>query len=131
MARTAPVFVALVAIVAATVGTELSISQGLEELNGKKLFERETFGGNGRTCETCHSKLTGTLSLADVQRIIGKADPDDRFLIHDALDDDGSARRESRRTERSASLSRCRHGSRWGTTQARGMSPSFAESHRL
>ena len=59
------------------------------ELNGKKLFEKETFGGNGRTCQTCHSKHTGTLSLADVQRIIDKADPDDRFLIHDALDDDG------------------------------------------
>ena len=59
------------------------------ELNGKKLFEKETFGGNGRTCQTCHSKHTGTLGLADVQRIIEKADPDDRFLIHDALDDDG------------------------------------------
>ena len=60
-----------------------------QELNGKKLFEKETFGGNGRTCQTCHSKRTGTLGLADVQRIIDKADPDDRFLIHDALDDDG------------------------------------------
>ena len=28
-------------------------------------------------------------TLADVQRIIDKADPDDPFLIHDALDDDG------------------------------------------
>jgi hypothetical protein len=59
------------------------------ELKGKKLFERETFGGNGRTCQTCHSKRTGTISVADVQEIIEKADPDDRFLIHDALDDDG------------------------------------------
>jgi cytochrome c peroxidase len=58
------------------------------ELDGKKLFEKETFGGNGRTCRTCHSKDTGTLTPADVQRIIEK-DPDDRFLIHDALDDDG------------------------------------------
>jgi cytochrome c peroxidase len=90
MARTVPQFVALAVIIAsATVGTELSVSKGLEPLNGKKLFERETFGGNGRTCETCHSKLTGTLGLADVQRIIDKSDPDDRFLIHDALDDDG------------------------------------------
>ena len=59
------------------------------ELKGKKLFEKETFGGNGRTCRTCHSKRTGTLTLADVQRIIHKAKPDDPFLIHDALDDDG------------------------------------------
>ena len=59
------------------------------KLDGKKLFDRETFGGNGRTCLTCHSKETGTFSLSDVQRIIDKADPDDAFLIHDALDDDG------------------------------------------
>jgi len=58
------------------------------ELDGKKLFEKETFGGNGRTCSTCHSKQTGTLSLDDVQQIIDKADPD-KFLIDDALDDDG------------------------------------------
>ena len=59
------------------------------ETNGKKLFEKELFGGNGRTCQTCHAKHTGTLGLADVQGIIERADPDDRFLIHDALDDDG------------------------------------------
>ena len=59
------------------------------KLDGKKLFDKETFGGNGRTCLTCHSKDTGTFTLSDVQRIIDKADPDDAFLIHDALDDDG------------------------------------------
>jgi len=58
------------------------------ELDGKKLFEKETFGGNGRTCRTCHGKDTGTLALSDVQRIIDKADPD-AFLVHDALDEDG------------------------------------------
>jgi cytochrome c peroxidase len=97
MARTAPQLVALAVITAvATVGgNNLSVSKTLGqaepgmELNGKKLFERETFGGNGRTCLTCHSKLTGTLTLDDVQQIIEKADPDDPFLIHDALDDDG------------------------------------------
>ena len=69
----------------AELGAELS----RKKLNGRKLFERETFGGNGRTCLTCHAKRTGTLTLEDVQRIIEKADPDDPFLIHDALDDDG------------------------------------------
>jgi cytochrome c peroxidase len=59
------------------------------ELDGKKLFEEEPFGGNGRTCRTCHQKDTGTLTLADVQRIIDKADADDPLLLHDALDDDG------------------------------------------
>ena len=60
------------------------------ELDGKKLFEKETFGGNGRTCSTCHNKESGTLTLADVQRIIDKRDPNDAFLIHDALDEDGA-----------------------------------------
>ena len=56
---------------------------------GRSSSTTETFGGNGRTCLTCHSKDTGTLTLSDVQRIIDKADPDDAFLIHDALDEDG------------------------------------------
>jgi cytochrome c peroxidase len=60
------------------------------ELAGKKLFDKETFGGNGRTCQTCHSKDAGTLTLADVQRVIDKGDPDDPLLIHDARDDDGA-----------------------------------------
>src|SRR5437016_1767547 len=33
---------------------------GLQDLvQGKRLFERETFGGNGRTCLTCHSRDSG------------------------------------------------------------------------
>lgn len=59
------------------------------KLDGKKLFDNETFGGNGRTCLTCHNKDTGTLTVSDVQRIIDKAEPDDAFLKHDALDEDG------------------------------------------
>ncbi|MGB2714732.1 MAG: hypothetical protein WBC51_11165 [Vicinamibacterales bacterium] len=96
MARTVSHLVALGVTMACAVGggrdLSLSTSPGRAEpveLNGKKLFEQETFGGNGRTCLTCHSKLTGTLTLADVQRLIDKADPDDTFLIHDALDEDG------------------------------------------
>ena len=98
MARNVRQLVALgasISISLALAGGVLSFSNGLgqaelgEKLNGKKLFEQETFGGNGRTCETCHNKETGTLTLADVQRVIDKADPDDPLLIHDALDDDG------------------------------------------
>jgi hypothetical protein len=97
MARTTSQRVTLGVVIAfATVGgSDACLSQGLGqaepgiELKGKKLFERETFGGNGRTCRTCHSKRTGTLTLADVQRIIAKAKPEDPFLIHDALDADG------------------------------------------
>lgn len=102
MARTTSQRVAsLVLIALATVGCSppalagtLGQSEpGLEldgkKLRGKKLFEKETFGGNGRTCRTCHSKRTGTLTLADVQRIMHRAKPDDPLLIHDALDADG------------------------------------------
>lgn len=34
---------------------------------GKKLFNKETFDGNGRTCRTCHTKETGTLSPEQIQ----------------------------------------------------------------
>jgi len=97
MARTVPQLALLGATIAFAIGgaSGVSFSNGLGraepglELGGKKLFEKETFGGNGRTCLTCHRKDTGTVTLADVQQIIDRADPDDPFLIHDALDDDG------------------------------------------
>jgi cytochrome c peroxidase len=97
MARTSRQLAALAVAITFALGSasDLSLSKELDqdelgiELHGGKLFDKGTFGGNGRTCLTCHSKETGTLTLADVQRIIDKADPDDAFLIHDALDDDG------------------------------------------
>jgi cytochrome c peroxidase len=75
-------------------GHHPSLSQGLGqgepglEFDGKRLFDKETFGGNGRTCNTCHSRETGTLTLADVRRIVEQSDPDN-LLIHDALDENG------------------------------------------
>jgi cytochrome c peroxidase len=97
MARTSRQLAALGVTVALALssGSNASLSNGLAqdelglELHGKKLFDKETFGGNGRTCLTCHSKDTGTLTLSDVQRIIDKADPNDALLIDDALDDGG------------------------------------------
>ena len=53
---------------------------------GARLFRKETFGGNGRTCETCHSRSTGTLSPADVQRLL-LARPGDPLFLHDGLED--------------------------------------------
>jgi len=47
------------------------------------LFRKETFGGNGRTCETCHSPSTGTLSPEDVRL----KSPTDPVFLHDGLDD--------------------------------------------
>src|SRR5689334_10326859 len=35
---------------------------------GSFLFTRETFGGNGRVCSTCHTS-TGTLSPTDIQKL--------------------------------------------------------------
>jgi hypothetical protein len=53
---------------------------------GRRLFRKETFGGNGRTCETCHSRSTGTLSPHDVQQLL-KHEPSNPLFLHDGLDD--------------------------------------------
>jgi hypothetical protein len=50
---------------------------------GRRLFRKETFGGNGRTCETCHSPSTGTLSPEDVRL----KSPSDPLFLQDGLDD--------------------------------------------
>jgi hypothetical protein len=57
--------------------------------DGQRLFDIETFGGNGRTCLTCHMRETGTITLEDIARRRA-ANPDDELFRHDALDDDGS-----------------------------------------
>ena len=96
MARTQARHIALAVTIVLTAASGGSVailagSQTAEagkELNSKRLFDKETFGGNGRTCLTCHSKETGTLTLADIQRIVDKGDSE-HLLIHDALDDDG------------------------------------------
>ena len=53
---------------------------------GRRLFDEETFGGNGRTCLTCHSRENGTFSPADARRRLAQ-DPDDPLFRHDGLDD--------------------------------------------
>jgi cytochrome c peroxidase len=64
---------------------------------GERLFDEETFGGNGRTCATCHSGNrpgghgTGTLTLDEVATRLrrhqrGDFDP---LFVHDGLDADG------------------------------------------
>jgi cytochrome c peroxidase len=55
-------------------------------LEGQRLFERETFGGNGRTCLTCHTRETGTVSPQDAQKRFRK-DPGDALFDHDGSDD--------------------------------------------
>src|SRR6476646_6613802 len=53
---------------------------------GQRLFDHETFGGNGRTCRTCHSGAHGTISLEDVGDRL-REDPSDPLFLHDGLDD--------------------------------------------
>jgi len=53
---------------------------------GRRLFDVETFGGNGRTCRTCHTKQTGTLSPEEIQERL-REEPDDALFVHDGLDE--------------------------------------------
>ena len=53
---------------------------------GRRLFEEETFGGNGRTCATCHSRTTGTVSPADAEQRFAD-DPADPLFVADGSDD--------------------------------------------
>src|SRR4051812_26639435 len=55
-------------------------------LEGKRLFEQATFGGNGRTCATCHTAATGTVSPEDAQKRF-RRDPGDPLFLHDGSDD--------------------------------------------
>lgn len=50
--------------------TEVSSSAlSADALAGRELFEHATFGGNGRTCATCHTKETGTLSPEQIREL--------------------------------------------------------------
>jgi len=53
---------------------------------GRQLFEDGTFGGNGRTCVTCHSRNSGTVSIGDVNRRL-RRDPNDALFLQDGSDD--------------------------------------------
>jgi hypothetical protein len=71
--------------------SQASLSSGLFRTLGdfkkaRDLFERETFGGNGRTCATCHNSATGTLSPLEAQRRF-EHDPSDPLFLADGSDD--------------------------------------------
>jgi hypothetical protein len=57
-----------------------------EVSEGQRLFDHETFGGNGRTCRTCHSGNDGTINLEEVAERL-REDPSDPLFLHDGLDD--------------------------------------------
>jgi cytochrome c peroxidase len=54
--------------------------------DGERLFTTETFGGNGRTCQTCHSAQTGTVSPQDARERLSK-DYRDPLFVFDGSDD--------------------------------------------
>ena len=63
-----------------------SEASGAQINDGQRLFDHETFGGNGRTCRTCHSGNDGTIDPEEVaERLL--ADPSDPLFLHDGLDD--------------------------------------------
>jgi cytochrome c peroxidase len=75
---------------AQTVASDQSIAHSgpvRDFLEGRRLFDHETFDGNGRTCETCHTRETGTVSPKDARRRF-RADRGDPLFLHDGSDDD-------------------------------------------
>jgi len=68
------------------VGAHEERRPGHPQQSGRKLFEKETFAGNGRTCETCHTRDTGTLSPEQARRRF-KKDRHDPLFLHDGSDD--------------------------------------------
>jgi cytochrome c peroxidase len=73
----------------AACGGELDVSDHRSAgtaARGEELFERETFGGNGRVCATCHDEMSGSISTDEVRRRF-LADPHDPLFR--AIDSDG------------------------------------------
>jgi len=67
--------------------TNLCAGKGFNRNEGARLFEHETFGGNGRTCATCHDPATNfTVSPADAKRRF-EANPNDPLFVGDGSDD--------------------------------------------
>jgi cytochrome c peroxidase len=85
------VTVFLILIATATAGLGLSSWMPLSAsaagvTEGQRLFDHETFGGNGRTCRTCHSGDNGTIDPEEVATRLA-VNPLDPLFVHDGLDD--------------------------------------------
>jgi hypothetical protein len=57
---------------------------------GRRLFEEETFGGNGRTCQSCHTRGSRTISPEQARALFAQ-NPLDPLFQGDARDDFGSS----------------------------------------
>ena len=64
----------------------LLAASAAEISDGQRLFDHETFGGNGRTCRTCHSGNDGTIDPQEVAERLAQ-EPSDPLFLHDGLDD--------------------------------------------
>jgi cytochrome c peroxidase len=63
--------------------------RGAPQNDGKFLFEKETFGGNGRTCATCHTRQAGKLTIEHVQSVFAENPGDPLFRAIDSDNGDG------------------------------------------
>lgn len=84
--RTLVPALALAACTGPTTGGERAALSHDDEHEGKRLFDHETFGGNGRTCRTCHSVSNGTLTLAQIASRFAE-DPTGPLFRGDGTDD--------------------------------------------
>jgi cytochrome c peroxidase len=69
-------------------GASAGDGSGDQSLDPEYLFTKATFGGNGRTCVTCHTAETGTISADQVQALAASNPSDPLFQPIDS--DDGS-----------------------------------------
>ena len=83
--RPGGLFAPSIALLATLVSLSAQSATGARR-DGKHLFEKHTFGGNGRTCLTCHSRDTGTVSPQNAAQRF-QLDAADPLFAHDGSDD--------------------------------------------
>jgi cytochrome c peroxidase len=69
-------------------GSQPDATSSRHKRSGKQLFTRGEFGGNGRTCETCHTLETGDVTLDHIRTRFVEDPSDPLFRAIDS--DDGS-----------------------------------------
>ena len=62
-----------------------------QPVTGESIFKKGTFGGNGRTCLTCHHEATGTFSLSEAQDRYAENPGDPLFRSIDSDDGTGAS----------------------------------------
>jgi len=75
----------------AELSSELSLAEAGSLLRGAEVFTRETFKGNGRSCDSCHSLRNGTLTPEEAQRRFDRNPREPLFRAIDSDTGDGSS----------------------------------------